>query len=63
MTDTRNGNKSTLAPMSEDLEERRKWARFQKLALSDQATQRAANAVPLAQRRPWWPLLGRNRAG
>jgi hypothetical protein len=26
-------------------------------ALSDQKTQQAANAVPVAQRRPWWPLL------
>jgi hypothetical protein len=54
LTDARNGNKSTLERMREDQEEWRQRARLQKLAFSDQATQQAANAVPLAQRRPWW---------
>jgi hypothetical protein len=37
--------------------------RLQRLTLSDQATHSTANAVPLAQRRPWWPLLGQAALG
>ena len=60
-TDARRSNKSTPARMRDDQEKQQLG--LQRLALSDQAFQKAANSVSLAQRRPWWPLLGRNRAG
>jgi hypothetical protein len=59
-TDARNRNKGTLARMRKDQE--RQQARLEKLAFSDQTIQQAANAVPVAKRRPWWPLLGRSCA-
>jgi hypothetical protein len=54
LTNAHNGNNRTLARMRQDQEEWRQRARLQKLAISDQAFQKAANAVSLAQRRPWW---------
>jgi hypothetical protein len=49
--------------MREDNEEWRRETRVRRLALSDQAMQKTANAVPLAQRRPWLgPRLGRRGA-
>jgi hypothetical protein len=58
-------NKSTVVErMREDQEEWRREMRVRRLALSDQAMQKAANAVPLAQRRPWLgQQLGRRGAG
>jgi len=58
-TDARNGNRSTLVRMRAEQEEWRQQARLQKMAISDQAFQKAANAVTPAQRRPWcWQVLG-----
>jgi hypothetical protein len=47
-------NNRTLARMRQEQEEWRQQARLQKMAISDQAFQKAANTVPLSQRRPWW---------
>jgi len=50
--------------MRAEQEEWRQQARLQKMAISDQAFQKAANAVPLSQRRPWcWQALGRRQGG
>jgi hypothetical protein len=60
-TDAHKSNKNKPARMRNDQEKQQ--ILLQRLALSDQATQQSANGVPLAQRRPWWPLLGQSRAG
>jgi hypothetical protein len=49
-----NRNEGKRIRMRQDEEEWRQQARLQKLAISDQAFQKAANTVPLSQRRPWW---------
>jgi len=54
LTNARNGKNGTLARMREEQEEWRQRARLQKLTISDQAFQKAANSVSLARRRPWW---------
>jgi hypothetical protein len=61
-TDARNRNKSAPARMRGEREEQQARLRLERLAHSDQKTQQAANGVPAAQRRPWWPLLGRSPA-
>jgi hypothetical protein len=53
LTNARNGKNRMLARMREEQEEWRQRARLQKLAISDQAFQKAANSVSLAEQRPW----------
>ena len=51
-TDAR--NRRTLVRMRAEQEEWRQQARLQKMAISDQAFQKAANTMLLYQRQPWW---------
>jgi len=54
LTNARNRNERRRVRMREEQEEWRQRARLQKMAISDQAFQKAANATPISQRRPWW---------
>jgi hypothetical protein len=54
LTNAHNRNDRTLVRMRQEQEEWRQQARLQKMAISDQAFQKAANSVSLAQRQPWW---------
>jgi hypothetical protein len=55
LANTGDGNRNVVERMYAEQEEWRQQVRLRRLALSDQAMQKAANAVLLAQRRPWFP--------
>jgi hypothetical protein len=54
LTNARNRNERRRVRMRQEQEERREQARLQKIAISDQAFQKAANTMLLYQRQPWW---------